>query len=125
MKMYSMEGFLYRVLNEAARKKDNKKVKHLGPYASLLQLILLDYEINPMHQYVFKERAPGKVLYRGLQADDELIEVLRERAPDHDCWTKALKCCGYKNYVQITLKGFTSTSSDEETARNFAFYPEI
>ena len=121
LRMYSMESFVYRLMFDAARRKDKSKVKTLGPYACLLQLILLRYDIDPRKQYLFQERCPGRVMYRGLQADAHWVYKLKEMAPPNHWCTTPIKCLGNMAYHQITLCGFTSIHQNEEQALKMAF----
>lgn len=41
MKLYSQEGFLYRIFTKASREKDLTKVDVLGPYASHMRFAIM------------------------------------------------------------------------------------
>ena len=52
LNVYTHEGFVYRILNEASRVADETKLKSMGPYALALSLIILKAsqyrkDINP------------------------------------------------------------------------------
>ena len=40
--LYTHEGFVYRILNEASRVADETKLKSMGPYAAALSVIIGD-----------------------------------------------------------------------------------
>lgn len=100
--LYSLEPPIYRVLNKASRDKDRSRVGTLGPYSDCLRTILAHAERNRADK--FPPNTPFTV-YRGFGMLDSEINEYRKMI---------------NNKAGINLRGFTSTTTDEETAMDFA-----
>jgi len=104
--LYSLEPPIYRVLNKASRDKDKSRVGTLGPYSDCLRTILANAERNRKDKYPLN--TPFMV-YRGFGMLDSEINEYRKMV---------------NNKVGINLRGFTSTTTDNETAMYFAIKGE-
>ncbi|CAF4582762.1 unnamed protein product, partial [Rotaria sp. Silwood2] len=103
-RLYSMEGFLYKILNETMRLIGDKKyeqiwrdkVPTLGPFC----LLLWD---NPFDN---KTANRGTTLYRGANLSDELISSFKED-------------CSKKDKPVRSFQSFTSCSRERTAAEPF------
>jgi hypothetical protein len=103
-KLYSLQSFLYKILNDTMRLIGSEeheqvwqsKVRTLGPFS----LLLWDDPFNS------KMTKPGTILYRGAQLSDDLIAQLKD-----DCFThpKPLR----------SFQAFTSSSRNPEVAEMY------
>lgn len=100
--LYSLEPPIYRVLNRASRDKDKSRVGTLGPYSDCLRTILAHAERNRPDKY--PKNTPFTV-YRGFGMLDSEINEYRKMT---------------NNRAGINLRGFTSTTTDHDTAMHFA-----
>ncbi|UJR17538.1 hypothetical protein I4U23_004433 [Adineta vaga] len=73
--IYSMNSFLYKLVNESLRNEDMTKVDTLGAYCYLLALNLYDND---------KE---DSTLYRGLQLTDEMINEYKNAVGKQIIWS--------------------------------------
>ncbi|CAF1467888.1 unnamed protein product, partial [Rotaria sordida] len=104
--LYSLEGFLYKKMNETMRLIGDKdyeqdwrdKVPTLGPFC----LLLWD---NPAS---YKTTKQGTILYRGAKLSDELVSMFKE-----DCKKKR------KNKPIRSFQSFTSCSRDSAVAEMY------
>lgn len=62
-RLYSLETFLYKLVNSTLRNNDRSKANTLGPFCYLLQL----YSQSTEHLF-------DMILYRGMSLTDEMIE---------------------------------------------------
>ena len=71
--IYSMETFIYRVLNASSRNKDVTKISTLRPFAAAISFILYgaEYYSNRPGKFSFKTVV---TLYRGLKLTREDID---------------------------------------------------
>ena len=56
MRLYSMETFLFRILNRACREKDTSRIKTLGPFAVALSRIIDSKKRNQTDKDAIKGR---------------------------------------------------------------------
>jgi len=92
--LYTLESFLYRLINGILRDNDQSKVDTLGPFCYLLFQTRYDSSLNE-HQY-------WGTVYRGIQLDDAMLEKCRQSIGEWKCWYQ-----------------FSSTSKDRSIAEKF------
>lgn len=103
-KLYTMDSFLYRRLNETMRLIGDKnheqrwreQARTLGPFC----LLLWD---NPFSD---ETATRGKILYRGATLSNEQIEIFK-------------KDCFKKDKIIRSFQSFTSCSRDQDFAKQF------
>lgn len=89
--IYSMESFLYIVVNQCLRLDDMSKISILGPFCFLL------------YNSLWLLRSSGEItLYRSIQMNEDILEGFKANIGKQQSW-----------------KAFTSTSSDRMVAENF------
>lgn len=74
--MYTMECFLYKVLNKALREFDTSKVDTLGPYC---------YFLNCYPEALGRDYFVGTV-YRGIDLDSKNIEIYKKAVGQWKSW---------------------------------------
>jgi hypothetical protein len=93
MWVYTIESFLYRLVNKTLRTNDISKLKTLGPFAFLLNNALWKYRLNSNM---------ALRLYRGIQLKPELVEMYKASIGQVRSWP-----------------AFTSTSKNLDVAQHF------
>ena len=91
-----MENFLYLDLNRACRQKDRSKIRYYGSYAAAFS-----YIINYANQYSQDKLSGLTTLYRGIKLEEHDIDT-------------------FERGKTINLQGYTSSSTDIDTAIRFA-----
>ena len=91
LNVYTQEGFVYRILNEATRVADETKLKSMGPCAAALLVIILKAsqyrkDINPADFAKCK-------YFNGTSMTEAQLNQIRQLA---------------KDYKSMCLYGFTS-----------------
>ncbi|CAF1400740.1 unnamed protein product [Rotaria sp. Silwood1] len=102
--LYSLESFLYKILNHTMRLIGDKnhekvwqsKIETLGPFAFLLYYYLSYENLN---------RRTGKTVYRGVQLTNEMITEYKNVARSED--------------ARRSFQAFTSCSLNREKAEQF------
>ncbi|CAF2754473.1 unnamed protein product [Rotaria sp. Silwood2] len=95
IKLYTMESFLYKMINDALRDNDQSRVETLGPFCYLLFQTHYDKSLD-------KHQLWG-VVYRGTVLDDAMIEKCKASVGEWKCWYN-----------------FASTSRNRALAEEFA-----
>ncbi|CAF1323901.1 unnamed protein product [Didymodactylos carnosus] len=91
LQLYTMETFLYKLVNKTLKENDRTKTDTLGPYCYLVY----------SSWYMTNDKTSDKV-YRGLELDALMIDHYKTAIGQKKCWF-----------------GFTSTSKDQKVARKF------
>ncbi|CAF1389247.1 unnamed protein product, partial [Didymodactylos carnosus] len=91
LQLYTMETFLYKLVNKTLRENDRTKTDTLGPYCYLVYY----------SWYMTNDKTSDKV-YRALELDALMIDHYKTAIGQKKCWF-----------------GFTSTSKDPKIAQQF------
>ncbi|CAF1605791.1 unnamed protein product [Didymodactylos carnosus] len=89
--LYTMECFLYKLINKALRENDPSKVNTLGPFCYIL-----------FRSWYVDKNDYHKELYRGVNADENMVKSYDEATGEMRCWDS-----------------FTSTSKSRKKAESF------
>lgn len=95
--IYSMQTFIFSEMNKASRRKDVRKIKYYGAFASALSFVV--HCGNKRHHTEYGKEIK---VYRGLQVSPQELQQK------------------YQVSDKIRLQGFTSTTMDPEIAIDFA-----
>ncbi|CAF1469338.1 unnamed protein product [Didymodactylos carnosus] len=91
IQLYTMECFLYKLINKALRENDTSKTSTLGPFCYIL-----------FRSWLTTEEKHTATLYRGVNIDDNQLTSYQEAIGQTRCWD-----------------GFTSTTKNHEKAQMF------
>ena len=100
--IFSMETFLFRVLNAATKNQDESKIKTLGPFARVLSFIVLAAEKNKVYDPEVLPSIKFSKVYRATTLHESQIDEFEAMRGS-----------------RITLTGFTSTFHDQDQALSF------
>jgi hypothetical protein len=98
--VYSLESFLFEIINKSSREKDTTVIKTLGPFAVAISNIIENLETKRLD----KMEGPF-ICYRGLSLNYETIEK-------------------WKSKKVLYLDGYNSTSLRRDVSLNFAIDSE-
>ncbi|CAF1298923.1 unnamed protein product [Didymodactylos carnosus] len=91
IKLYTMECFLYKLINKALRENDTRKITTLGPFCYIL-----------LRSWLNTKEKQTTTLYRGMNIDDNQLQSYQEATGQTRYW-----------------EGFTSTTKNHEKAQKF------
>ncbi|CAF1074100.1 unnamed protein product [Didymodactylos carnosus] len=89
--LYTMECFLYKLINKALRENDRSKEKTLGPFCYIL-----------FRSWFLDANNYRQQLYRGVNTDENMVKSYNEATGETRCWDS-----------------FTSTSKSRKKAESF------
>ncbi|CAF1633906.1 unnamed protein product, partial [Didymodactylos carnosus] len=98
--LYSVESFLYKLVNSTLRADDRSQIDTLGAYCYLLDRYFSEYHTIPLNNV--PQNNKRLTVYRGATLTDEMI----------DAYEKVVGTC-------IKWSAFTSTSKDPKVAEQF------
>jgi hypothetical protein len=110
MFIYTMESFIYGVMNNASKNGDRTKINTLGPYAITLEFIM---KMAPQNRddIEIEVFSMGIDLYRGTGLPTEII----------DDYEEMMKAKAFGRPATMSMFGFISTSVERKVAEKFAY----